>query len=288
MRLRSIGAKTFDKRLPTCNDESRERHHPKGCSMKSTLLLAAFILSSAAMAQAPAPALTFDVASIHPTKPGTLNGYIKGLPGGHGYTAVNITVKVMISLMYKVPMRQIQGGPGWLNEDRYDVEARVDGAYSLDDLHTMYQNLLADRFHLKLHREVHEGNVYALTVDPSGLKMKPNTSAQDYEIPMQGPPDHTVGKRVPMNYLCWYISQALQNDARPCVDLTGLHGNYDFNLSFMPLLPPGASADSLPPEYKDLPDIFTALKEQLGLRLTPQKGPVEDLIIDHIDKPTEN
>jgi uncharacterized protein (TIGR03435 family) len=260
--------------------------------MKFLLLIAALILPSAVpspvIAQAPVPKLAFDVASIRPTKPGIQNGFIKGLPGGHGYTAQNITVKVMISLMYKVPMRQIHGGPDWLNEDRYDVEARVDGAYSLDDLHTMYQNLLADRFHLQLHRETHEGNVYALTVDPSGLKMKPNTSPQDYEIPMQGPPAHTVGKRVPMNYLCWYIGQVVQNDARPCLDLTGLTGNYDFTLSFMPLLPPGASADALPPEYKDLPGIFTALKEQLGLRLTAQKGPVEDLIIDHIDKPTEN
>jgi uncharacterized protein (TIGR03435 family) len=118
--------------------------------------------------------------------------------------------------------------------------------------------------------------------------MKHDTSPQDYDIPVQGSPAHTVGKRVPMNYLCWWIGLQLQNDARPCVDLTGLTGYYDFTLSFMPLLPPGASADSLPNEYNDLPDIFTAIREQLGLRLTAQKGPVEDLVIDAIDKPTEN
>src|SRR5271156_6238896 len=137
--------------------------------MKSLLLLAALIVPSPVIAQAIAPQLAFDVASIRPTKPGVQNGLIKALSGGHGYTARNMTVKVMISLMYKVPMRQIHGGPDWLNEDRYDVEARVDGAYSLDDLHIMYQNLLASRFHLQLHRETHDGNVYALTVDPSGL-----------------------------------------------------------------------------------------------------------------------
>lgn len=256
--------------------------------MKLLLLLAALILPSALIAQAPGLRLTFDVASIRPTKPGTQGGFIKALPGGHGYSAQNMTVRVMISLMYKVPMRQIHGGPDWINEDRYDVEARVDGVYSLDDLHTMYKNLLADRFHLQLHSETHQGNVYALTVNPSGLKMKLNTSPQDYEIPIQGPPAHATGRRVPMNYLCWYIGQMLQNDGRPCVDLTGLTGNYDFTLSFMPLLPTGAPTDALPPEYKDLPDIFTALRKQLGLRLTANKGPVEDLIIDHIDRPTEN
>jgi len=256
--------------------------------MKLFLLLAAFILPSALVAQAPDSRLAFDVASIRPSKPDAQGGFIKALPGGHGYSAQNVTVKLMISLMYKVPMRQIHGGPDWINEDRYDVEARVDGAYSLDDLHAMYRNLLADRFHLQLHNETHEGNVYALTVDPSGLKMKLNASPEDYQVPMQGPPAQAVGKRVPMNYLCWYIGQVLQNDARPCVDLTGLTGNYDFTLSFIPLLPTGTSADVLPPEYKDLPDIFTALKVQLGLKLTAQKGPVEDLIIDHIDKPTEN
>ena len=252
------------------------------------LLLAAALVFTSAFAQSPAPRLTFDVAGIHPSKPDAQGGGIKPLAGGHGYTAQNIPVKLMISLMYKIPMRQIHGGPDWLNEERFDVEARVDGAYDVDDLHTMFQNLLADRFNLKIHRETKEGPVYALTVEPGGLKMTANTTPQDYEIPMQGPPIRTTGKRVPMNYLCWFLGQQLQNDARPCVDMTGLKGNYDFTLSFMPQLPPGISADKLPPEYEQLPSIFVAVKEQLGLRLTAQKGPVEELYIDHIDKPTEN
>jgi len=232
--------------------------------------------------------LVFDVASIHQNKSDSLNGGIKPIPGGHGYTVSNIPVKLMISLMYRVPMRQIEGVPDWINDQRFDVEAHVDGTYSVDDLHTMFQNLLAERFDLKLHKDIREGNVYALTVDPSGLKMKPNTSPQDFEIPMQGAPAKVTGKRVPMNYLCWNLGQTLQNDARPVVDETGLTGNYDFTLSYVPQLPPGADAGQLPPEYKDLPSLFDALKQQLGLRLTAQKGPVEHLVIDHIDKPTEN
>ena len=254
-------------------------------------LTAVLSLGVPLVAQTPAAAptrLTFDVASIHPSKPGLQTGGIKPIPGGHGYTAINIPVKVMISLMYKVPMRQVEGGPDWLNSEPFDVEARVDGTYSVDDLHTMFQNLLIDRFGLKFHMETREGNVYALTIDPSGLKMKPNTGPEDFEIPMQGPPAKAVGKRVPMKYLCWYLGNALQNDGRPCADETGLTGFYDFTLSYMPQFAPGFDTSQLPPEYKELPSLFDAVKQQLGLRLTAQKGPVAHLVIDHIDKPTEN
>jgi hypothetical protein len=226
-------------------------------ALATTLCLSAPLFAQTTAA--PPPRLTFDVASIHPDKADTLNGGIKPLPGGHGYTAQNVTVKLIISLMYRIPQR-----------------------------HTMFKNLLADRFGLKLHKDTREGNVYALTIDPSGLKMKPNATPEDYEIPMHGPPAKLVGKRVPMPYLCWNLGQALQNDARPVADETGLTGYYDFTLSYVPQLPPGKDAGDLPPEYKDLPSIFDAVKQQLGLRLTPQKGPVEHLVIDHIDKPSEN
>jgi len=256
--------------------------------MKIAAALIALALASIANAQ-DKPRLTFDVASIHLTKPGTTNGGIKPLPGGHGYTAQNIPIKLIMSLMYKVPMRQIEGGPSWWENDRYDIEARVDGAYSVDDLHTMFQNLLADRFGLKFHKESREGNVYALTVDPSGLKMKPNDSAEDFNIPMI-PRDQTtfVGTRVPLVYLSWFLGQALQRDERPVLDKTGLTKNYDFTLSFLPPLPPEISKDDLPPEIRDKPSIFDAVRDQLGLRLDAQRGPVEHYVIDHIDKPSEN
>ena len=96
--------------------------------------------------------LKFDVASIKPSEPDLLSGGIKALPGGHGYTARNIPVKLMISLMYKVPMKQISNGPEWIEKDHFDVEARADHSYNLDDLHAMYQDLLAERFGLKFHK----------------------------------------------------------------------------------------------------------------------------------------
>jgi uncharacterized protein (TIGR03435 family) len=91
-----------------------------------------------------------------------------------------------------------------------------------------------------------------------------------------------------MVYLTWFLSLLLQNDGRPVVDQTGLTGNYDFTLSFRPILPPDASPDALTPEQRDLPTLFDALRTQLGLRLTATRGPVDHLVIDHIEKPTAN
>jgi uncharacterized protein (TIGR03435 family) len=233
--------------------------------------------------------LTFDVASIRPSQPGLRGGGIKPLPGGNGYTVINIPVKLMISLMYKVPMRHIVGGPDWLNTDTYDIEARTDHEASIDDLHTMFQNLLADRFNLKFHREIKEGPVYSLIVDKSGLKMTENQSGQDLKIPITfGAGGEANGVRVPMKYFCWWLGQQLQRDERPVIDKTGLDKSYNFTLSFAPELPPDVPKDSLPPELRDRPSIFEALKDQLGLKLTPETGPVESLVIDHVERPSEN
>jgi uncharacterized protein (TIGR03435 family) len=233
--------------------------------------------------------LTFDVAAIRLSKEETRNGAIKAMPSGQGYTAYNIPVKLMISLMYKVPMRQIKGGPDWLSSDRYDVEARADHPYNLEDLHVMYQNLLADRFNLKLHKETKEGPVYALTVDTPGSKMKVNDHAQDFNIPINYSPNGTaVGIRVPMPYLCWWLGLQLQNDERPVVDMTGLDKNYDFTLTFAPVLPPEVQKENQSSEPENRPSLFDAVKQQLGLKLQAQRGPVAYYVIDHIDRPSDN
>jgi uncharacterized protein (TIGR03435 family) len=251
--------------------------------------LLAFAFAACLLAQTPAPSpLAFDVIAIHPANPDATSGMIKPIPGNHGYMAENIPVGIMIALMYKIPRRQIEGGPEWVDSERFDVEARADAPHSIDDLHTMYQNLLVDRFGLRFHHDVREGNIYALTIDPSGLKLKPNTSPENDKIPVNGPPAHVTGTRVPMVYLTWFLSQILQDDHRPVVDQTGLTGNYDFTLSYRPILPPDAPADSLPPEQRDLPTLFDALRTQLGLRLTATRGPVDHMVIDHIEKPTAN
>jgi uncharacterized protein (TIGR03435 family) len=233
--------------------------------------------------------LSFDVAAIKLSQPGGLGGGIKPLPGGDGYVVQNMPIKIMISLMYKVPARQIIGAPEWLDTDRYDIEAKADHAYSIDDLHVMFQNLLADRFNLKFHKEIKQGPVYALTVEKSGSKMTVNDSAQDFKIPITPGADNVyVGTRVPMPYFCWWLGQQLQDEERPVINLTGLDKTYNFTLSFAPELPPNVPKDNLPPSFLDRPSIFDALKQQLGLRLQAQKGPVEYYVIDHVEKPSAN
>jgi uncharacterized protein (TIGR03435 family) len=232
--------------------------------------------------------LTFEVASIKLAKPEE-RGFIKALPGGQTYEAKNVPVKLIMSLMYKVPLGQISGGPGWLESERYDIEAKAAHSYSLDDLHTMFRNLLADEFKLSFHKETKEGPVYALTVDKGGSKMTLNQTEQDFKIPIDRNKDgEIIGTRVPISHLCWWLSQVLFRDERPVIDKTGLGKFYDFKLAFAPELPPGANTENLPPGLADRPTIFVALKEQLGLKLEAQKGPVEIYVIDHAEKPAAN
>jgi uncharacterized protein (TIGR03435 family) len=256
----------------------------------SWLLIAVGLMStSLAYGQDKPGRLTFDVAAIRRSDPNVRDGRIKATPGGNGYSAQNVPVKLMISLMYKVPMRQIKGAPDWLATDGYDIEAKADHSYSVDDLHVMFQNLLADRFNLKFHKEIKEGPVYALMVDKSGSKMTVDESKQDFSIPMNDSPDGvTVGKRVNMEYFCWWLGRVLHQDERPVIDRTGLVQNYDFTLSFAPVLPPNVPKEDLPTGLLDRPSIFDALKQQLGLKLEAQKGPVVYYVIDHVDRPSAN
>jgi uncharacterized protein (TIGR03435 family) len=101
---------------------------------------------------------------------------------------------------------------------------------------------------------------------------------------LPGPGNVFIGTRVPMQYLCWFLSQQLTSEERPVIDKTGLDKWYDFTLSFLPDIP----KEDLPPSLLDRPSLFDALKEQLGLKLQAEKGPVEYYVIDHVDKPSEN
>ena len=146
------------------------------------------LLGTCLLAQTPAPQPSFDVIAIHRSDPNATNGFIKPIPGNHGYTAVNVPVRLMIALMYKIPRRQVEGGPDWLDTERFDVEARADAPRSIDDLHTMYQNLLVDRFGLRYHHDVREGNVYALTIDPPASNSNPTPRRKTTRFPSTAAP----------------------------------------------------------------------------------------------------
>jgi len=232
--------------------------------------------------------LTFEAASIQPSRPGSRPGPIRPLPAGEGYTAQDATLKLMISLLFKVPARQIAGGPDWMDTEGYDIEAKAGHSRNLDDLHAMFQNLLADRFKLRFHRETKDGPVYALTVDAAGLKMRASEGAEQFNYPVSyGPGGIVTGLRAPMQYFSWWLGELLAKDGRPVIDKTGLKQNYDFTLAFAPNIPPGVSRDRIPPEVLARPSIFDALREQLGLELRAEEGPVEYFVIDHVERPVD-
>jgi uncharacterized protein (TIGR03435 family) len=150
----------------------------------------------------------------------------------------------------------------------------------------MFRNLLADEFKLKLRKEVKEGPVCALTVDKSGLKMKRDEDPWDYEETFKtGLDGVTVGKRVSIRHLCYQIERILQGSGRPVIDKTGLSGYYDYTLASQPELPPGFDKERLPAAMRDRPSIFDAVREQLGLKLEAQKGPVTYYVVEHVERP---
>ncbi|MGA3201466.1 MAG: TIGR03435 family protein [Bryobacteraceae bacterium] len=258
--------------------------------MVSMRMMLAIGLMFAALLPGQEKRLTFEVASIKPTKPGGRGGGMRVMPGGQEFVTEGVSLRFMIGFMYWVPLRQVTGGPAWLDTDQWDIAAKADRPHDLDDLREMFRNMLADEFKLKLRKDVKEGPVYALMVDKSGLKMKLNDAPWDFEVSVKpGPGGVTIGKRVSIQRLCYQLEQILQRDERPVIDRTGLPGYYDFTLAFLPeKLPPGFNLDNLPEAMRDRPSIFDALKQQLGLKLEAQKGPVDYYSVDHVEKPAGN
>jgi len=238
---------------------------------------------------AQAPDLQFEVASLKPSQPGTGARGIRPAPGGRRYVANGVPLKLLITVAYRLRGDQVSGEPGWAESELYDMSAEAERPSTMDELHIMLQNLIKERFKLQMHSETKERPVYILSVDKAGVKMKPHEigSAGDpwIEQPEFG---KLTAKFTPMDYFAWRLSQMLD---RPVLDRTGLKGGYDFDLSWTPDLPPGfPEGGQINGQAVDTsgPTIFAALEKQLGLKLEPQKGPVDILVIDHAEKPGDN
>jgi bla regulator protein BlaR1 len=238
-------------------------------------------------AQTPARALAvFEVASIKLNKSGARGGRFSTETSG--IVATNMPLRTFIKAAYGVQDYQLSGGPGWLDSERYDIAAKSEGAVLDDKLLLMLRALLEDRFKLTLHREKKELPGYALVIGKSGLKV--------HEVEHEGKSWTRFGRgslnghEVSMSALADALSGRL---GRPVVDSTGIKGFFDVNLEWTPdQSQPRGPKESVEPVPADDgaggPTIFTALQEQLGLKLEPRKGPVEILVIDRIEKPSEN
>jgi uncharacterized protein (TIGR03435 family) len=253
------------------------------------------LVAAPLVAQAPTvPSdLRFEVASLKPSLPGGRGGGIRPAEGGMRYVANNYPIKGMIMVAYRVKADQIVGGPPWLDTDLYDMEAKAEKPSTPDELHTMLMNLLVDRMQLKFHLEQREMRRYTLTVDKDGPKMTPHEAQTAHDPWMDLAQEKFLHLKftataAPLQYVAFQFSQVVD---RPVVDMTGLNGGYDFTLSFTRDLPPGfPEGGKINGEDPDTsgPNIFQAIKQQLGLELKADKGPVQVIVIDHVEKPSAN
>ena len=240
----------------------------------------------------------FEAASIKPSAPmemGRIRVGIEMLPGGR-ISMSGVTVKNLIQQAYGVRDFQIVGGPSWMGSERYDITAKPEGAATQEQVKVMTQALLADRFKLQFHRETKELPTYALVVAKGGPKMKQSEAAggsgegRGGQMRMMGR-GHFEAQGIPVSGLVNQISNAL---GRSVIDKTELQGDYDFKLDWTPdenapgmMRAPGGDA-APPPSDASGVSIFTALQDQLGLKLESTKGPVEILVIDRAEKASEN
>ncbi|MGO4882758.1 MAG: TIGR03435 family protein [Bryobacteraceae bacterium] len=294
---------------------------------KYSLVAAALLLLSATATRAQSPAATktpaFEVVSIKPNKEGSRGIMIRMAPGGR-FEAKNVTVRFLLQEAYGVKDSQISGAPAWFDSEHYDVEAKADDSFDevahrlgRDEqevqLRQMLQAMLADRLKLVLHHDTKELSEYALVVAKNGPKFHETTApAMDpaAENRPLGPP--APGAPMPRGSIRMTgrgeltltgigITQFADVLSRQLgllvVDKTGLKGEYDFTLKWTPDEgqgqmfrgaggPPPDGAP--PPPDASGPSIFTALQEQLGLKLESQKGPVDTIVIDHVERPSEN
>jgi bla regulator protein blaR1 len=231
----------------------------------------------------------FDAASIKRSAPDNPNGStFEYLPGG-SLRIKNSTLRGLIESAYDVRDFQVSGRPAWLDTDRFDIFARgeADGrttsrADEMKATRLKLRTLLATRFAVTLHHEMRELQEYLLVPQKSGLKVSadpPLPEGLPERAGIQSNCGHMTATHATMANLAFTLSRRLR---RPVVDRTGLTGSYSFQLDWPSDLVSCADAAA------DGPSIFTALQEQLGLRLESTKGPVETVVVDRAERPSEN
>jgi uncharacterized protein (TIGR03435 family) len=259
--------------------------------MRVSVTLFAFVMSNLVLAQPAAGPAGFDVVSVRRNNTSSTFAANPPLRGGRLKWA-NVTLSEMLTVAYPVDLLHIRGGPGWADEENYDVEAiSTESSVSDQRYRQMVQAMLADRFQLTTHFEQRQETVYYLSIDKKGLRLKKTTDGTcvpvtpDKPLP---PADRACG-RYPVTQRQHFegIGMKMAKLAEvltfvvgsPVIDRTGLAGMFDVRLDYAP--PDDPSLDGPP-------SIFTALPDQLGLRLEPAKGPVNVLVIDHVARPSAN
>jgi len=232
---------------------------------------------------------TFDVASIKANRTGAQNSGFRRFTGGQ-LNATNITLKMLISFAYDISQDQILQGPAWVDSERYDVVAKPDRSSGASDqsmaaIRRRTQALLADRFQLSLHKETRELPIFALVVDKGGPKNLQTPKGNSPDLVSNG--HHVACLAASMEF---FAKAFLMGQVHKVVlDRTGIQGQFDFAMDWSPDDLPARTAGETNTAYDPSgPSLFVALREQLGLKLEPSRGPVEILIVDRAEKASDN
>lgn len=246
------------------------------------------------------PTLTFDVVDIRPTPPpdASFHVSVSSPPHSSRFEATNLTIKTLLQMAYGFDA-PIVGAPDWVSDTFYNIQARSDEAADArlakltnNEVRLEKRNairvLLAERLGLKTHLETRNSSIYNLVVAKGGVKMQAVPPPADGQTPATPPPADVrahgsqhglefVGTNASMRAIAGVLSAMVEE---PVVDKTGLNGIYNYTLQF------GRDWSAQDPD--GWPSIFTAVEEQLGLKLEAEHESVPNLVIDHITKPTEN
>jgi len=234
----------------------------------------------------------FEAATIKPVDPDAKAGRYIVMQGTHRFVEKAYTLKLLIAAAYDLNPRTISGGPGWIESDHYDIVAVTPGEIrpTHDEQMSMLRDLLTERFKLTFHREEKVFSIYELQVAKGGPKLKASTAPPDDPPALISTvyPQRIVmpARNVTMSDLTRLMQRAILD--RPVVDKTGLSGRYDFDLEWAPdetqfggeVPPASAEAQAAP--------LFSAIQQQLGLRLEATKGPVQALVVDRAERPSAN
>ena len=214
------------------------------------------------------------------------SGPMGARPGG--YSAIGVPIYLVIHLAYPV-QGEIIGAPDWFYEEAYDLNARIVGSPTKARTQELWRAAFADRMKLQAHVEAREEQVYALVPSRADGRVSPNLKRVEIDCELPDAPAQCIrlgrGVLTSQGMTMAAFARAIQpTTGRVVVDRTGLAGSYEFSLTFAPVRPNAPIAAG----PGDLPSIFAALPDQLGLKLEPARAPVNILIIDRIERPTEN
>ena len=251
--------------------------------------LALLVLSGVVSVNAQTPKPTFEVASIRPNVSGPALPTLSMRPGGLFIATAQPLIRLM-GFGYSVDDFRLIGGPGWIRDARFDVNARAAGEVPYDQMRLMMQSLLEDRFKLVTHKEQREMPIYAVVLAREDGRLGSGVQRIDdcKNAKFSGPP---AGRYSGCGSISVVASIASMMLGAPVIDKTGLTGTFAVAVNFSPEgvrpFPGDAPRDALPTE-RDLPSFRDALREQLGFKLESTRGPVDVLVIDSVQQPTEN